>query len=159
MNGVTRMMLGAAFLSAACQGREGGRSEIETAAIDSAAAAARDSAAEVNSKDLKVEAVMIGRRIGANNMVIEPTFQFAPTDTVYISVATVGSPDSAALSAVWLAQTGKTVDSTVQTINPKGRVNTAFHAAPAKGWAPGTYRVTVYADGDSVEAKMFAVKK
>jgi hypothetical protein len=158
MNGVTRMMLGAAFLAAACQGRNE-RSETETAAIDSAQAAARDSAAEVNAKDLKVEAVMIGRRIGANNMVIEPTFQFAPADTVYISVGTVGSPDSAALSAVWVAQTGKTVDSTVQTISPKGRVNTAFHAAPAKGWAPGTYRVTVYADGDSAEAKMFAVKK
>jgi hypothetical protein len=51
------------------------------------------------------------------------------------------------------------VDSTAQTIKPKGRATTAFRAAPAGGWKPGTYRVTLYANGDSVDAKTFAVKK
>jgi len=158
MSGITRTMLGAAFIAAACQGGND-RSETETAALDSAAAVARDSAAEANAKELKVQAVMIGRRIGANNLVTEPTFQFAPSDTVYLSVATLGSPDSAALAAVWVAQTGKTVDSTSETIRPKGHANTALRAAPAKGWGPGVYRVTIYSDGDSVDAKTFAVKK
>ncbi len=159
MSGITRTILSAAFIAAAaCQGGND-RKETETAALDSAAAAARDSAAKANAKELEVQAVMIGRRIGGNNLITEPTFQFAPTDTVYLSVATVGSPDSAALAAVWVAQTGKTVDSTSETIRPKGHANTALRAAPTKGWAPGVYRVTIYSDGDSVDAKTFAVKK
>jgi len=158
MNGFSRLLLGAVVLAAACQSKPE-RSPEETAAIDSANAATRDSAAEANAKELKVEAIMIGRRIGANNLITEPTFQFAPADTVFVSVATVGSPDSTAFTAVVINQKGKVVDSTTQTIQPKGHATTAFHAAPAKGWAPGTYRLTLYANGDSVEAKMFAVKK
>ena len=158
MNGISRLLLGAAVLTAACQGQPE-RSPEETAAIDSARAAANDSAAEANSKELKVAAMMIGRRLGATDLITEPTFQFAPTDTVFLSVATVGSPDSAALSAVVIGQNGKVVDSTAQTIKPKGHATTAFRAAPDQGWKPGTYRVTLYADGDSVDAKNFAVKK
>jgi len=158
MNGISRLLLGALVLGAACQSKPE-RSPEETAAIDSANAAARDSAAEANSKELKVQAVMIGRKIGANKLITEPTFQFAPGDTVFLSVATTGSPDSAALAAVVIGQNGKVVDSTAQTIRPNGRETTAFQAAPAKGWTPGTYRVTLYHDGDSVDAKTFAVKK
>ena len=158
MKGISRLLLGAAVLTAACGGKPE-RSPEETAALDSARAAANDSAAEANSKQLKVAAVMIGRQIGAKDLITEPTFQFAPTDTVFLSVATVGSPDSAALAAVVIGTNGKVVDSTGQTIKPKGHATTAFRAAPAGGWKPGTYRVTLYADGDSVDAKTFAVKK
>ena len=158
MNGFSRLLLGAVVLGAACQSKPE-RSPEETAALDSANAATRDSAAAANAKELKVQAVMIGRKLGANNLIIEPTFQFAPGDTVYLSVATTGSPDSAALSAVVVGQKGKVVDSTAQTIRPKGRTTTAFHAAPAKGWDPGGYRVTLDNNGDSVDAKNFAVKK
>ena len=158
MNGFSRLLLGAVVLGAACQSKPE-RSPEETAAVDSANAATRDSAAAANAEELKVQAVMIGRKLGANNLIIEPTFQFAPGDTVYLSVATTGSPDSAALSAVVVGQKGKVVDSTAQTIRPKGRTTTAFHAAPVKGWDPGVYRVTLYNNGDSVDAKNFAVKK
>jgi hypothetical protein len=158
MNGFSRLLLGAVVLVAACQSKPE-RSPEETAALDSANAAARDSAAEATAKELKVQAVMIGRRIGANNLITEPTFQFAPADTLYLSVATVGSPDSAALAAVVIGQNGKVVDSTAQTIRPKGHTTTAFHAAPAKGWTPGIYRITLFNNGDSVDAKTFAVKK
>jgi len=158
MHGISRLVLGALVLGAACQSKPE-RSPEETAAIDSANAAARDSAAEANSKELKVQAVMIGKKIGANKLITEPTFQFAPGDTVFLSVATTGSPDSAALAAVVIGQNGKVVDSTAQTIRPNGHSTTAFQAAPAKGWTPGTYRITLYNNGDSVDAKTFAVKK
>ena len=157
MNGISRLLLGAAVLAAACQGKQE-RSPEETAAIDSARAAADDSAAQANSKELKLTAVMIGRQIGANNLITEPTFQFAPADTVFLSVATVGSPDTAALRAVVIGQNGKAVDSTAQTIKPQGHVTTPLRLAPEKGWKPGTYRLTLYNDGDSVDAKTFAVQ-
>ena len=102
---------------------------------------------------------MIGKRIGENKMVTEPTFQFAPGDTVYASVSTQGARESAELTAVWRFQTGQTVDSSSQTISPQGDENTEFHVSNPKGWPAGTYNVTIYADGDSVDSKNFAVKK
>lgn len=157
MNGISRLLLGAAVLGAACQGKQE-RSPEETAAIDSARTAADDSAAQANSKELKLTAVMIGRQIGTNNLITEPTFQFAPADTVFLSVATVGSPDTAALRAVVIGQNGKAVDSTAQTIKPQGHATTPLRLAPEKGWKPGTYRLTLYNNGDSVDAKTFAVQ-
>jgi hypothetical protein len=103
--------------------------------------------------------VMIGKRLGDNKLITEPTFQFAPADTVYVSVSTEGAPASADLTAVWRFQTGQTVDSSSQTISPQGDENTEFHIVNPKGWPVGTYNVTIYADGDSVESKNFAVKK
>jgi len=128
------------------------------AARDSAARAASARAAET-SKTLKVTNVMIGKRIGEGSRVTEPTFQFDPVDTVYVSIGTVGSPDTAAFQARWTNQKGEAVDSSTKTIQPKGRENTELHAFRAKGWAPGAYRITVYANGDSVDSKTFAVRK
>jgi flagellar hook assembly protein FlgD len=138
----------------------------ETSKAGMAAAAARDSAAradsaraEETSKTLKVTNVMIGKRIGAGSRVTEPTFLFEPADTVYVSIGTVGSPDTASFEARWTNQKGEVVDSSTKTIKPKGRENTELHATKAKGWAPGAYRITVYAEGDSVDSKTFAVRK
>ena len=131
-----------------------------------AAAAARDSAAKADSvravetsKTLKVTNVMIGKHIGEGGRVTEPTFQFDPVDTVYVSIGTVGSPGTAVFQAHWTNQKGEVVDSSSKTIQPKGRENTEIHAARAKGWAPGAYRITIYANGDSVDSKTFAVRK
>jgi hypothetical protein len=121
-----------------------------------AAAAPADTAV---SRELEIAAVMIGKRIGENNLIIEPTFQFAPNDTVYISVSTTGIPDSATLSTRWRLQTGQVVDSSSKTIQPEGEDATAFHVIRPKGWPVGTHSVTVYADGDSVDTKAFQVKK
>jgi hypothetical protein len=103
--------------------------------------------------------VMIGKRIGENKLIIEPTFQFAPKDTVYTSVSTTGTPDRADLTAIWRFQTGQRVDSTTQSISPTGDENTEFHVVNPKGWPVGTYSVTIYANGDSVDSKAFVVKK
>jgi uncharacterized membrane protein len=51
------------------------------------------------------------------------------------------------------------IDSSGQTIKPEGRETTVFQVSKPKGLKPGTYNVTVYADGDSVDAKNFVVKK
>lgn len=156
MSIVARVILGATVIAgAACGGQERESAGIETAAADSAVAAAP----APPSNELQVAAVMIGKGIGQNDLITEPTFQFAPVDTVYISVGTTGAPDSAVLTAVWQFQTGKTVDSTSQTIRPEGAQNTEFHILPTKPWQVGTYRVTVYVDGDSADARTFEVRK
>ena len=156
MTHVARALTAAALVAAvACKGRDNapsGGAESGTTATATAA----DTAA---SNQFKVASVMIGKRIGENKMVTEPTFQFAPKDTVYASVSTEGARESAELTAVWRFQTGQTVDSSTQTISPQGDENTEFHVSNPKGWPVGTYNVTIYANGDSVDSKNFAVKK
>ena len=143
-----------------------GCSEGQSDSDRAAAAAARDSAAKADSaraeetaKELKITNVMIGKRIGEGSRVTEPTFQFEPADTVYVSIGTVGSPDTARFQTRFTNQKGEVVDSSTKTIQPKGRENTELHAFKAKGWAPGAYRITIYADGDSIDSKTFAVRK
>jgi len=147
----------AAVALLACGGsRERGT---ESAAVDTAARAADSAAHAARSGPLRVGTVMIGKKLGPENRIAEPTFQFAPQETVYVSVGIQGAPAEGKLSARWLAQTGKTLDSTATSIAAGDTTNKEFHLAPPKGWNPGTYLVTLYLNGDSVQAKTFAVRK
>jgi hypothetical protein len=157
MTHVARALTAVALAAAvACKGRDAAPPAAGTETGATGTATAADTAV---SKELTVAGVMIGKRLGDNKLITEPTFQFAPADTVYVSVSTQGQPESADLTAKWLFQTGQVVDSSSQTIRPSGPENTEFHISNPKGWPVGTYNVTIYADGDSVESKNFAVKK
>jgi hypothetical protein len=157
MTHVARALTAVALLAAvACKGRDAARPGTGTETGATGATPAADAAV---SKELTVAGVMIGKRIGDNKLITEPTFQFAPADTIYVSVSTEGMPESADLSVRWMFQTGQVVDSSTQTIKPQDKDNTEFHISNPKGWPVGTYSVTIYANGDSVDAKNFAVKK
>ncbi len=157
MTHLARALAAVALVAAvACKGRDAARPDAGTETGATGAAPAADTAV---SKELKVSGVMIGKRIGENKLITEPTFQFAPADTIYVSVSTEGVPESADLSAKWLFQTGQVVDSSTQSIKPQGKDNTEFHISNPKGWPVGTYNVTIFANGDSVDSKNFAVKK
>lgn len=157
MTHLARAIAAVALVAAvACKGRDAARPDAGTETGATGAAPAADTAV---SKELKVSGVMIGKRIGENKLITEPTFQFAPADTIYVSVSTEGVPESADLSAKWLFQTGQVVDSSTQSIKPQGKDNTEFHISNPKGWPVGTYNVTIFANGDSVDSKNFAVKK
>ena len=155
MTQVARSLAAAALV--ALVGCGGGNNGHEAQGTETGAAAAPADTAV--SKDLEVAAVMIGKHIGQNGLITEPTFQFAPKDTIYISVSTAGKPDTAKLSTKWRFQTGQVLDSSSKTIQPKGEDATEFHLTSDKDLKVGTYSVTVYADGDSVESKAFVVKK
>jgi hypothetical protein len=142
---------------AACGGGNGRGTE--SATVDTAALAAESAARAATTGKIRVANVMIGKRLGPENRIAEPTFQFAPQDTVFVSVGVEGAPSDAKLGARWLAQTGKTLDSTAQPISSGDRGYKEFHLAQPKGWKPGTYLVTLYLNGDSVDAKTFAVRK
>ena len=158
--GIARILLPATAAAAllACGGgkREQGT---ETAAVDSAARSADSAARAAKSGAQRIANVMIGKRLGSENRIAEPTFQFDPGDTVYISAAIQGAPAEGTLSARWLAQNGKVLDSTTASIAVADTGRKEFHLAQAKGWKPGTYLITLYLNGDSVDAKTFAVRK
>jgi hypothetical protein len=105
----------------------------------------------------RVSNVMIGRQVGPNDRVTEPTFQFTPHDTVHVSVATEGA-GGGRLSAAWRSQSGEVLQQTSVPVPPAGE-NAAFHLSRPEGLKPGTYKVIVFLDDDSVDTKVFAVKK
>jgi hypothetical protein len=135
----------------------GGSGESRAAGAETAAADSATLAATAPSPERRVTGVMIGRRVGAGNRVIEPTFEFAPSDTVHLSVATEGSTGAGSLTAAWRSQTGIVQQSSL----PVGDTgdNTAFAFSQPKGLNPGTYKVVLFLGEDSVDTKVFVVKK
>ena len=108
--------------------------------------------------ELRVSNVMIGRQIGPGNRITEPTFEFAPQDTVYVSVGTQGTDGAGTLTAAWRSQSGEIVQKSSEPVPPAGE-NTEFRLAQPKGLKPGTYKVILFLGSDSVETRVFAVKK
>lgn len=115
-------------------------------------------AASVAPAELRVSNVMIGRRIGPGNRITEPTFEFAPQDTVYVSVATEGADEAATLTAAWRSQGGEILQKSSAPVAAAGE-NTEFRLAQPKGLKPGTYKVIIFLGSDSVDTRVFAVKK
>ena len=144
-----------AALSGAC-GRSGEsrHAEAETGATDSAAVAA----SAAGSTARRVSNVMIGRQVGPNDRITEPTFQFTPKDTVHVSVAIEGAGGGGTLSAAWRSQSGEILQQTSAPLPPAGE-NAVFHLSRPEGLKPGTYKVIIFLGEDSVETKVFVVRK
>jgi hypothetical protein len=115
-------------------------------------------ASAAKSAELHISNVMIGRQIGPSNRITEPTFQFAPQDTVYVSVATEGTGGAGTLTAAWRSQSGEILQKSSEPVPPAGE-NTQFRLTQPKGLKPGTYKVIVFLGDDSVDTKVFVVKK
>ena len=144
----------AVWLVGACAGPDAARrATAETGGVDTATLATTASAAETH-----VSNVMIGRRIGTGNRITEPTFEFTPRDTVHVSVAVTGSGPDDTLTAAWRYQTGEILKQTSQLAPPEGE-HAAFRLTQPKGLRPGTYKAIVFLGDDSVDTKVFVVKK
>jgi hypothetical protein len=105
----------------------------------------------------RVVGVDLGKAVGADKKVAQPTTSFAPTDTIFAVVTSDGSAPSVALKARWTYQDGQLVDETARTIAPTGPAATEFHIAKPSGWPTGKYKVEISANGASVGVKEFAV--
>ncbi len=108
---------------------------------------------------LMVVGVDVGNSVAADKRVTAPGTTFGRRDTIYASVATVGTASNANLMAKWTYQTGQVVDSSVQAIAPTGPAQTEFHIAKPSGWPAGNYRVEIFLDGRSTSTKEFQIKK
>ena len=110
------------------------------------------------SSVVRVTDVSLGRAIGSDKAVTDSTDKFRPTDTIYASVATDGTAQSATLRAKWTFEDGQTVDETSRTIAPSGRERTEFHIAKPDGWPKGKYKLEVSLNGNVVPSRDFEVK-
>ena len=108
---------------------------------------------------IQVADVALGRKLGADKRVSDETDDFKPRETVYASVHTTGTSDSATVTARWTFENGQQVDEQSQRIKPNGDTYTEFHVSKPSGWPTGKYTLHVLLNGNEVQTKDFEVKK
>jgi hypothetical protein len=107
---------------------------------------------------VSVSGVELGRQLGPDKKVVQSTTTFAKGDTIYASVATDGTSESATLTARWTFETGQQVSEGSETITPTGPAVTEFHISKPSGWPTGKYKVEILLNGTSAATKEFEVK-
>jgi len=109
-----------------------------------------------------VTSVDLGNAIGADMKVAAPSTTFAPTDTIYASVATAtGDPAATVpgkLTAKWSFEDGQVVNEESKDVNLSGDGTTEFHIEKPDGFPAGKYKVEISLDGDVVQSKDFEVQ-
>ena len=149
-------MIRRALLTAAC-----GAALVATAACNNRAddAAERDTGAAVETATapLAVDEIRVGTAVGADKRVTTETDDFRPSDTIYASIRTSGTAQSANLVARWTYQDGQVVQEDTLAISPSGAETTEFHLSNPSGWPAGDYKLTVMLDGREVGKKDFEV--
>ena len=125
-----------------------------------AAAACRGNAANntAATAGVRVTDVTLGRSVGGDKAVTDSTDTFKPNDTIYASIATEGSAQSATLRAKWSFEDGQLVDESTRTIAPNNRERTEFHISKPDGWPTGKYQVEVVLNDQSAQTKSFDVR-
>jgi hypothetical protein len=108
---------------------------------------------------LSVSAVTLGKQIGEDKSVAQALESFGPKDTIYASVATVGTASNGTLVATWTFETGQVIRTDSQAIAPTGPANTEFHVSKPSGWPVGKYKVSIALDGALAGAKDFEVRR
>ena len=107
---------------------------------------------------VRVTDLTLGRSVGGDKAVTDRTDSFKPNDTIYASVATEGSAQSATLRAKWSFEDGQLVDESTQTIAPTSQARTEFHISKPDGFPAGKYSVAVSLNGTPAGTKDFEVK-
>lgn len=104
----------------------------------------------------------LGDAINAGHEVTHAADRFAAGDnTLYASVATVGSSSNATLNAKWsyLEGRGQVVSSISQSLATDGPAITTFKVHNPDLWPEGRYKVDVSIDGKPVASKGFTIGK
>jgi hypothetical protein len=110
------------------------------------------------STAVRVTDVTLGRSVGEDKAITDRTETFRASDTIYASIATDGSANSATLRARWTFEDGQVVDESTRTIAPNNRERTEFHIAKPTGWPAGKYKLEVFLDNQPAETKNFEVR-
>ncbi len=107
---------------------------------------------------VKVTDVTLGRSLTPEKTIGDKTDSFSPSDTIYVTVKTVGSASSAELQARWSFEDGQIIDDSRQTVTPTTNgVMSEFHVSKPDGWPAGKYKVEILVGGKLAESREFKV--
>jgi hypothetical protein len=152
------MLRSLAIASALCLALVGCRRDDATSTAPAAPPAAQPPVSAPAPAAFRVAEIQLGSALRADKRIAEPTAQFAPTDTIFASVASEGVSPKVALSARWTYEDGQVVSETTETIAPSGPAVTEFHISKPSGWPVGKYRVEIVADGRPAGTRDFEVR-
>lgn len=109
-------------------------------------------------KPFSVSSIELGNAIGSDKRVSVAKTSFAPTDTIYASVATDGASPGVTLKARWTyGDEGQLVSEDALSIAPTGPATNEFHVSKPDGWPAGKYKVEISANGAPAGSKEFEV--
>jgi hypothetical protein len=108
-------------------------------------------------RPLEVTAIQVGRSRNADRTVAQPTFEFRPDETIYVSIVTEGAGDDAVVKVRWRFGSG-TVGESQQTISPRDRAVTPFEMRSAAGFPIGEYTLEVFLNDTPVGTRDLRVR-
>ena len=126
--------------------------------VSAACGGKTDTAGTTTSTAVRVTDVSVGRAIGGDKAITDVTDTFKPNDTIYASVATDGTAQSATVRAKWTFEDGQVVNDSTRTIAPNKPERTEFHISKPDGWPAGKYKLEVFLDNQTAGTKDFAVR-
>lgn len=126
--------------------------------VSAACGGKTDTVGTTTTTAVRVTDVSLGRAIGGDKAITDATDSFKPNDTIYASVATDGSAQSATVRAKWTFEDGQVVNDSTRTIAPNKPERTEFHISKPDGWPAGKYTVEVFLDNQTAGTKTFSVR-
>ena len=127
------------------------------ALLVAAAACNRNANPPAGTAGVRVTDVTLGKAVGGDKAITDRADSFKPNDTIYASVATEGSAQSATLRAKWSFENGQLVDESTRAIAPANKERTEFHISKPDGWPAGKYKLEVFLNDQLAETKNFDV--
>lgn len=110
------------------------------------------------AEPLKIVAVDLTHEIDQHNEARSARETFAPTSTIYASIATEGAGNGT-LAAKWTDPQGQVLADQTQTINPAKAQRFEFHIPPPSGGHPlGRYKVVITLNGGSTRTREFEIR-
>jgi hypothetical protein len=107
---------------------------------------------------LRVTTVQLGTDLGPDKKVTAPKETFAPSDTIYASVESVGGSPGTTLTARWTYEDGQLVNEASQSVPSSGPATTEFHVSKPSGWPEGRYTLEIRAGETRVASRDFEVR-
>ncbi len=154
-----------ALALSACSGEADAPAAVDASvAAEAPAAAAAEaslSAEPVQFADagsLEAVALELGTALDADGRVRATTERVRPSDTVHVSLVTVGDATAATLIAHWRDASGVGLASDQRQIVASGPAVHTFSHTPATPWPPGRYEVELVLAGESAGVRAFEVR-
>ena len=113
----------------------------------------------VDTAPIRVSDIQVGKGVGSDKKIGNPTTSFGVRDTMYVSVITDGAAKDAKITTKWTFNGKQVVKESSQTISPTGGTTaTEFHVDKKSAWPVGKYTVEVILNGVSAGTKDLEVK-
>ena len=109
----------------------------------------------------RVTGVQLGRGIQPDNSVQAVSATFAPKDTIYLSVTSVGMTPAALATRWTFGPKDVLVHEETKSVSPASAkpMRTEFHISKPSGWPAGNYKVVLTVDGQPSQTETFVVSK